>query len=49
MLDRVIEVRGGDGAFEATARGVNERGALIVEMPDGRMRTLFSEDVRITL
>ena len=43
---RTVEVRSGDTALSGTARGIDSRGALLLELEDGRTAALVSGEAR---
>ena len=47
LLHRTISVQTRDGAVVGQASGIDERGALLVELPQRRMRTFHSGDVTL--
>ena len=47
LLDRTVSVQTRDGAVVGEASGIDERGALLVELPQRRMRTFHSGDVTL--
>jgi BirA family biotin operon repressor/biotin-[acetyl-CoA-carboxylase] ligase len=44
--DRPVEAKSGDLVLRGVARGLDDRGALVLELPDGSRRTVVSGDVR---
>ena len=47
LLNRTVSVQTRDGAVVGQASGIDERGALLVELPQRRMRTFHSGDVTL--
>jgi len=47
MKDRVVAVRTGRETVRGTARGIAADGALLLEAPDGTVRSIYSGDVHI--
>jgi len=47
LLDRTVSVQTRDGAVVGQASGIDARGALLVELPQRRMRTFHSGDVTL--
>ena len=43
---RTVEVRSGETAISGIARGIDSRGALLLELPDGRTAALVSGEAR---
>jgi BirA family biotin operon repressor/biotin-[acetyl-CoA-carboxylase] ligase len=43
---RTVEARSGDLVLHGVARGLDDRGALVLELPDGSHRAVFSGEVR---
>lgn len=45
--DREVEVLAGSGSFRGVSRGINEKGELLVETEEGRLRAVMSGEVSV--
>lgn len=46
-LGREVEVLEPEGAYKGTAEGINEKGELLVRLPDGRVNEIYAGEVSV--